>query len=319
MHCHGCGRCDRHCRTFQDRRRHCDSSESDDESEDEEGDAAAAGAGPAAAAGAQQEEEEEEQEQEELQQITPQASMSPRQDLDDDGRVEMVLGTSGATDEQQLAMSPAAQQTVQNGLHPSAATAGFPGSDDESTPVGSIRATGADVDTRAKLPTKVKSLKSAGSAGQTKGKAAMAGTRRSRGPPPAIQTRVRAAAAGAGSGLDKDPHPEVSKLQWYSRNSPYPVERHRDRDKWAAKLQHAFIHMQKLAQKSGDDRVKEIYPLQRMIVMAHLLEKRDMVVQLETGGGKTLIYQLIAKVYAAMDQYKVMIVLGPLVALQDDQ
>ena len=64
VHCHGCGRCDRHCRTFQDRRRHCDSSESDDESEDEEGDAAAAGAGPAAAAaGAQQEEEDQDQEE----------------------------------------------------------------------------------------------------------------------------------------------------------------------------------------------------------------------------------------------------------------
>ena len=58
VHCRGCARCDRHCGTFQDRKRHCDSDE--DESEDEEGDA---GAGPAAAAGAQQQEQQEEEEQ----------------------------------------------------------------------------------------------------------------------------------------------------------------------------------------------------------------------------------------------------------------
>lgn len=85
---------------------------------------------------------------------------------------------------------------------------------------------------------------------------------------------------------------------------------------WEKKVLQAFEHMQQL---DKFDHLSSIRPLQMQIIMAHLTQRKDLIVHLETGGGKTLIYQLIAKVYAIEPQRRMVVVLGPLVALQDDQ
>lgn len=111
---------------------------------------------------------------------------------------------------------------------------------------------------------------------------------------------------------------EVAKLPWHTEANgaqPYDTTKLSGHERMEQQFKTAF--------ESIAPDYKEPRSIQKEVVMAMMLNPQDMVVQLETGGGKTLIFQLIAQLHQEQSrgnaQKKLVVVFGPLTALHKEQ